>query len=370
VIQAKNFSTQWKIFVILNKLAFPQIPVIDTDDMPLVSICIPTYNAALTIRESLESILNQTYANILVHVSDNASSDDTLKIIESIQDPRLIIHRHEINIGGEGNFNRCIQYAEGKYTAIFHADDVYELEIIKTQVTFLEENDEAGVVFTEAKTIDSNGRITGLIGQSFNGSGNIDLYDFHALFKTILRRGNFIVCPSAMFRTDLLKNQIERWRGELFKSSADLDVWLRIASSHCVAFLKQPLMRYRIDNKQYSNKVRLRTTQADFFLVIDHYLQNLKFSEELTKKDKLNYLMLLKNDMLWRSINFFCMGDMHRSMLLCRRVLSFNLIIASLSSLRNLMMLCASILMYVFNLFKLKKIGKFFITHLRNINNK
>jgi glycosyltransferase involved in cell wall biosynthesis len=333
--------------------------------LPLVSICIPTFNAALTIRETLVSILEQTYVNLVVHVSDNASSDDTLKIIEDIEDPRLVIHRHEINIGGEGNLNRCIQYDEGKYTAIFHADDVYEPEMVKTQVNYLEKNDHVGAVFTEAKTIDSNGRIIGLIGRSFRNNGNIDLYDFKTLFKTILRRGNFIVCPSAMFRTDLLKNEIERWRGELFKSSADLDVWLRVATSSYVAFLKKPLMRYRIHDKQISNRVRLRTTQADFLLFMNFYLENLNFYKELTKKDRLNYLMLLKNDMLWRSINLFCMGDMQGSMSLIRRVLGFDIIVASFSSRRSLMMLCVAILIYGFNLFKFQKIGVFIIRRIQ-----
>lgn len=356
--------------MIHNKSAPLKIAVLGVEALPLVSICIPTYNAALTIRETLASILEQTYVNLVVHISDNASSDDTLKIIEGIEDPRLVIHRHEINIGGEGNFNRCIQYAEGKYTAIFHADDVYEPEMVKTQVTYLEESDQVGAVFTEANTIDANGRIIGLIGQSLKGNGNVDLYDFETLFKTILLRGNFIVCPSAMFRTDLLKNEIGRWRGELFKSSADLDVWLRVATSHYVAFLKKPLMRYRIDDKQFSNRVRLRTTQSDFFLVVNYYLEDPKISEVLTKKDRLNYLMLCKNDMLWRSINLFCMGDMRGSMSLIRRVLSFDIIVPSSSSRRSLMMLCVAILMYGFNLFKFQKIGSFIIIYLRKINNK
>lgn len=105
---------------------------------PLACICVPTYNAAGTIRETLESILSQTYSNLVVHISDNASTDDTLKIIESMADHRVAIHRHDVNVGGEGNFNRCIQMAEGKYTAIFHADDIYEPEMVERQVEFLE----------------------------------------------------------------------------------------------------------------------------------------------------------------------------------------------------------------------------------------
>ena len=92
---------------------------------PLVCICVPTYNVESTVRETILSILAQTYSNIVVHISDNSSTDNTLSIIEALNDPRIIIHRNETNVGGEGNFTRCIQMATGKYTAIFHADDVY-----------------------------------------------------------------------------------------------------------------------------------------------------------------------------------------------------------------------------------------------------
>ena len=53
--------------------------------LPRVCICIPTYNVASTIRKTLESILNQTYSNIEVHISDNASTDNTLNIIRIIK---------------------------------------------------------------------------------------------------------------------------------------------------------------------------------------------------------------------------------------------------------------------------------------------
>ena len=238
-------------------------------NLPLVCICIPTYNAAATIRETLKSILAQTYRNLVVHVSDNASTDGTLRVVESLADFRVCIHTNAENIEGEGNFNRCIQFAEGKYTAIFHADDTYEPDMVAKQVAYLEANPKVGAVFTAATTIDANGKASRVIGRSGISNSNIINYDFPLLFKTILRRGNFIVCPSAMVRTHVYKDEILRWRADLFRYSADLDVWLRIAISHSVAFLNEPLMRYRVDSNQFSSTVRLRTERADFFLVMD-----------------------------------------------------------------------------------------------------
>ena len=131
---------------------------------PLVCICVPTYNVESTVSETILSILAQTYTNIVIHISDNASTDNTLSIIEALNDPRIIIHRNETNVGGEGNFTRCIQLATGKYTAIFHADDVYSQDMVAKQVAYLELNADIGGVFTAANTIDECGQNIGLIG--------------------------------------------------------------------------------------------------------------------------------------------------------------------------------------------------------------
>ncbi len=235
------------------------------DHPPLVCICIPTYNAAATIRETLKSILDQSYPNLVIHVSDNASTDDTLKVVESVSDGRVHLHRQDKNIGAEGNFNRCIQLAEGKYTAIYHADDLYEPDMVSSQVAFLEAHPEAGAVFTEASTIDETGNKIGEIRLP-NGIASSDgLYDFATMLKAVLRHSNFFICPSVMVRTQVYQQEIKCWRGELFRSSADLDLWLRILQQHPVGYLPKRLMRYRISSDQWSAKVRLGTERADFF---------------------------------------------------------------------------------------------------------
>src|SRR5450759_3573978 len=193
-------------------------------ELPLVCICIPTYNAAVTIYETLKSILAQTYSNLVVHISDNASTDDTLQVIESIADPRVTIHRQEINIGAEGNFNRCIQLAVGKYTAIFHADDIYEPDMVAKQVARLEADQTLGAVFTAATMIDEQGKRFGIIGRPVSGEGDASVYRFPELMKAVLKHSNFVICPSAMVRTQIYQQEIVQWRANLFRSSADLDV--------------------------------------------------------------------------------------------------------------------------------------------------
>ena len=88
-------------------------------DNQLVSICIPTYNSAKFLRESLESIVNQTYQNIEILVIDNASSDNSKEIIEEYKEKYKIgSYINEYNIGAEANFDRCVRTARGDYIAI------------------------------------------------------------------------------------------------------------------------------------------------------------------------------------------------------------------------------------------------------------
>lgn len=338
--------------------------------LPLVCICIPTYNAAATIRETLKSILAQTYRNLVVHVSDNASTDGTLNIIETLADSRVHVHPNTENIGGEGNFNRCIQLAEGKYAAIFHADDIYEPDMVAKQVAFLEANPKVGAVFTAATTIDANGVASGVIGRNGDPNSNASVYDFSLLLKAILKNGNFIVCPSAIARTQIYKDEILRWHGDLFRSSADLDVWFRIASVHLVAIMSEPLMRYRIDCNQFSSTVRMRTERADFFLVMDYYLGMPDVQLLLTEDDRRHFRQLVINDRLWRALNQFTKGNPSEAKLLIRGAFNFEALRGACTSRRGLLMLMASAALHLMIVLQLKKSGPAIINKLRGRLNK
>ena len=306
---------------------------------PMVCICIPTYNAAATIRETLTSILAQTYTNLVIHVSDNASTDKTLEIVESMADSRIHIHRHENNIGAEGNFTRCIQLATGKYTAIFHADDLYGADMVAKQVAFLESHPDAGAVFTEAEMIDERNKKTGAIAFPGSLASLGDQVSFADIFKSILRYSNFLVCPSAMLRTDIYLNEITFWRGELFGTGADLDVWLRVARRHSIGIILERLMLYRISATQGTQALRERTARGDFFRVIDHYLAEDAVKAMLTSRDLNNYYRLERTDKAVRAANLFLRGRHDEAGVLCREILVPDALSAALESRRGLVTL-------------------------------
>ncbi|MDA7561671.1 glycosyltransferase [Alphaproteobacteria bacterium] len=339
-------------------------------EQPFVCICIPTFNAAETVREMLLSILSQTYQNLVVHISDNASTDNTLEIVQSLSDSRVHIHRNEINVGGEGNFKRCIGLAEGKYTAIFHADDLYEPQMVEKQVAFLERHTEAGAVFTAAKMIDETGKKIGQI-RFPSGLGSFNrLYDFDTIFKAVLLHSNFLVCPSVMAKTSVYKQSIQSWRGDLFKSSADLDVWFRMARVHPIGLLPLPLMQYRVDDNQFSAKVRSQTERADFFLVTEYYLEEQEVQDILDSTDLENYERLDRQNRVLRAVNCFLSAKPVDAKTLLDDFFTYRAWKAGMQTKRGFGVLIAGLYMRVLLFFGLEKTGRFTLRYLKRVMRK
>ena len=283
----------------------------DSIRTPLVCVCVPTYNASATLIATLDSILCQIYKNIRVFVVDNASTDDTLAIAGRYAetDKRVKVFPHSENIGGEGNFNRCIAFAKGDYTEIFHSDDIYCPKMVEEQVKFLQANTEAGAVFAMADTVDAAGRV----GRSYRlpaalAARKAPLYDFQTIFKSMLKNGNFLLCPGAMVRTEIYKNHIRHWDYEHFKTSADLDVWLRILQKHPIGIINKPLFNYRVSPSSFSYGAgRAKTEPHDLLLVFKAYVSG--YARDLMgPEEKTDYFRLVMNDNVNRAFNLVVMG--------------------------------------------------------------
>lgn len=323
----------------------------DAVPAPLVSICIPTYNSGATLAETLASILAQSYSRLEILVVDNASTDNTLDVARRFDDPRIRIHENAENIGAEGNFNRCIQLASGKYTAIYHADDLYLPQMVAEQVRFLERHPAVGGVLTEALLIDGSGGQTGAISlpaelNRKDGSG----ISFPELFSALLRHSNFLICPSAMVRTTVYQNVIKGWRGDLFGSSADLDIWLRIARHSGLGLLPAKLMKYRISTAQFSSKVRYQTGRADFFRVMDHYLLQDDVRAAMTPRDLENYQRLIRRDTVMRAANLFLMDQFAQAASLLHGFFSLDMLAAAMRDKRSLVVLLLASYLKIANL--------------------
>lgn len=280
------------------------------NNQPFVCICIPNYNNEKTISETLDSLLNQTYKNIIIKIFDNASTDASMKILKEYESKYLNINvfQNETNIGGEANFTKCIENMEGKFGAVYHADDLYSPTMVQEQVEFLQVYRECSAVAAHAYAINGQSQVTGerSLPKEFRKIPHYIFENEIELFKTTLKYGNIITCPSVMARTEIYKNKIQHWNGTDYKTSADLDVWLRLAQFGKFGLITNPLMSYRVSEASYSyNLERIRTDVHDIFLVLNSYMAKSDIQSFLTQEDEDNYIFLVFKDNVLRVFNEF-----------------------------------------------------------------
>ncbi len=238
---------------------------------PLVSVCVPAYNAGRFLGKCLESLLGQSYRRIEVIVSDNASTDDTPEIVRKTADPRVRYFRNPENIGPFPNWNRALARASGEFVSVYHADDVYEPEIVEKEARFLLAHPGAGAVFTGAWRIDEEDRVVEEMHLPEPLRGK-ELFSFPEMIRAFLEHGNFLLCPSFMGRRSVL-GQTGGFDPERFGTAADAGMWLRILERAPVGVIDRPLMRYRVGKSQSTFAIEhLRVGPADHFRVMDHFL--------------------------------------------------------------------------------------------------
>lgn len=121
---------------------------------PLVSICIPCYNSENTIGKTIQSVLDQTYSNIEIIISDNASTDHTTEVVSAFTDSRIKLFVNDSNLGMFRNFQAALSRASGKYVKCLCADDVITPDCIEKQVNaFLQHPNDNIVMVTCDKTV-------------------------------------------------------------------------------------------------------------------------------------------------------------------------------------------------------------------------
>lgn len=130
-------------------------------DIPRVSLGLPVYNGATFLRACLDSILTQTFRDFELIVCDNASTDDTVSIVEAYmrRDPRISLHRAATNRGAAANFNWAFELARGEFFKWCAADDVLKPEYVEMCVSALETMPDAVAAYSGAMDIDESGLV-------------------------------------------------------------------------------------------------------------------------------------------------------------------------------------------------------------------
>jgi len=160
-----------------------------------VTVLMAVYNGEKYLRESIDSILNQTFTNFEFLIINDGSTDKTLEILKSYSDLRIKIINNKENIGLIKSLNKGLKIAKGKYIARMDADDISEPERFEKQVEFLNTNPSIGVVGINSIVIDEEGNIVSKLARPIS---------HNKIIAKILSE-NQMVHSSLMLRKNLLE---------------------------------------------------------------------------------------------------------------------------------------------------------------------
>ena len=242
---------------------------------PTVSVCIPTYCGAAHLGATIESVLNQDFTDFELVVIDDNSPDNTYSIIASFQDNRIRYIKNFVNLGPEGNWNRCLEEARGKYFKLLPQDDVLAPSCLREQIEVLDNdnNNTIAFVFCSRNIINNNGRIIMKRGYSGDVKGSISKNQ--AITKCIRRGTNLIGEPGAVMFRKSLADKIGKFDGSI-SYIIDLDYWFRLLLHGDAYYIDAPLASFRVSSGSWSVAIGNKQS-VDFCLFIDKYADNTDF---------------------------------------------------------------------------------------------
>lgn len=124
-----------------------------------VSVCIPTYNAANHIGETIASVLSSTCHNLEIVVSDDASTDNTREVVRSFEDHRILLVENETKLGVPANWNCALQKASGEFVGLLNHDDLYGPFWLTFAIHILKKYAHVGWVVTAFRIVNDSGLV-------------------------------------------------------------------------------------------------------------------------------------------------------------------------------------------------------------------
>lgn len=230
------------------------------ESLPLVSVVVPCYNHEKYVKETIESIINQTYKNIELIVIDDGSKDNSVSVIQELADKYGFTFIHRPNKGLSATLNEMVNWSNGKYFSAIASDDILITNKISLLVEKLENLDENyAAAFGDATFIDDKSNevyIDYKTGEySTKEKGGKSFLDYYTLkrdfdykdesefgsYKTLLG-GNYLPAMSAVIKLDKIK-EVNAWTSG--NTIEDWEMWLKLSKKYKFAYVDKPVALYR-----------------------------------------------------------------------------------------------------------------------------
>lgn len=241
---------------------------------PLVSVRIHNYNYGRYLRECIDSALSQTYSNVEISFSDNASTDESWEIVLEYQErfPLLFnIARNRINFGPDANISNCIYPSKGKYSVQMCSDDTMEPQFLEKCVRTLESNPECAYVMVHRGIIDDNG-IYSNEPPFYNcsciipGEEQAAVYMMAAVNPSISQIA-YVTSRETLHRVDFSKVLAGRWYGARIMD-------FNLCCQYPVAYINEPLLNHRLHGSNDSQQAA-----ANLIEILGPFLLYQQFAE-------------------------------------------------------------------------------------------
>jgi glycosyltransferase involved in cell wall biosynthesis len=218
--------------------------------MPRVTAFIPTYNRARFLPHAISSVLAQTFDDLRLIVSDNASTDETPDVVARFDDPRLEYVRQPENLGLLGNHNWFLERVDSDYSLILPDDDLVYPQLLERTVAELDRRPEAGMAHAAFDVIDEDGNVLlSHVNWTYGLEGHRVETPYEFIRESML--WSCRVCAStALMRTSALPD--DHMSADDFPA-VDFGMWLRMAAAGWkFAYLDETLGAYRIHGATHS----------------------------------------------------------------------------------------------------------------------
>ncbi len=212
---------------------------------PLVSVITPVYNAGRYLRETIESVLKQTYKNIEFIIIDDCSSDDSNDIIKSFCDTRIVFLQNEKNMGIEVSSNKALDYCKGEYIIFLDDDDIIPYDRIEYQINIMERRNDIIVHGGGYALIDEESKIIYLADAKYV---NDEYVKAKLFFNTCFVNG------SAMCRMSTIRENGIRFIKESY-GMQDYRFFVHMAQYGRIAYSDKALVLHRMHSNNYTSKM-------------------------------------------------------------------------------------------------------------------
>lgn len=200
-----------------------------------ITVLMPAYNAGKYIREAIESVLQQTHRSFELLIVNDGSTDDTVSVVLSVNDPRIVLVNKE-HQGIAQALNTGLRLAEGYYIARFDADDICMPDRLEKQFNFLEDHPDYVLTGSDAEYILENGEY---------------LFSFNCIAHSNeeIQRNMYVYCPFIHSSVMYKKHQVIKAGG--YNAHAhnfeDYLLWTKLAKMGKMQNLREALIKVRFN---------------------------------------------------------------------------------------------------------------------------